>query len=284
MSPSIFIIFLPPRRKKRKNHNCHTILKTTTMMSFSLFQSIQSTKKQDPSSSSMSLAQLFSRNAVQIYTPFAKDLATSSSVFFALVLAASFDRKVDLREKLMIQSSGISHTIDTFSDALSVIIVFLRLFWLLQQQKGAEETGTIPTSQYWHSMPKALAHSYVGIFLFGFVATYFHAMGIDEMGSDPHTFYSCYFSVVGAFILYWHGRGLIDLMSDHVFPVYLFDKSKPISYVLEFRLWFFACLEHRIQSIDFSLMALAFFMRPPQWSLCSNEPLHHLLKTRTIFN
>jgi hypothetical protein len=64
-----------------------------------------------------------------------------------------------------------------------------------------------------NEMPTALQRSYLGVVSFGVVATYFHAMGIDEMGSDPRPFYSCYFSAVGAFILYWHARGLIDLLA-----------------------------------------------------------------------
>jgi hypothetical protein len=140
---------------------------------------------------------------------FAKDLGSSSLFLLAMVLAAWFDREADLEKKFMVQASGISYLVATYSEAFIVVVILAKMHF---QKTAPSPHTTTSLNSTCNEMPIALQRSYLGVISFGVVATYFHAMGIDEMGSDPHPLYSCYFCVVGAFILYWHARGLIDLL------------------------------------------------------------------------
>lgn len=110
-------------------------------------------------------------------------------ILLALILAASFDLQVDLKEKLMLQSSGLSKLLDTYSDAITVVVILYLL----------------ATKETWSEMSEPLKKSYLGSVAFGAVATYFHAT-VDE--SEPHPLYSCFFCTAGAFILLWHARGV----------------------------------------------------------------------------
>jgi hypothetical protein len=116
--------------------------------------------------------------------------------FFTLLIVivlATIDPQIELKDKLLLQSSGLSHFLDTYSDAIAVAII---IFHMTKRNN-------------WYSSPKALKMSYLGEILFGIVATHFHAVGVERRsGGDPHPFYCCYFCIVGAFILFWHARGL----------------------------------------------------------------------------
>lgn len=118
--------------------------------------------------------------------------------FFTLlsvIVFATVDPQIELQDKLLLQSSGLSHFLDTYSDAIIVVVV---LYQMSKKEKG------------WESSSKALQMSYLGEILFGIVATHFHAVGVERSGEDPHPFYCCYFCMVGAFILYWQSKGLIS--------------------------------------------------------------------------
>ncbi|KAL3927690.1 MAG: hypothetical protein SGBAC_012979 [Bacillariaceae sp.] len=132
---------------------------------------------------------------------FLADYTKSALLYGALLAIATMDKQVDLSDKFSIQATGISHLIDTYSDAFIVV-----------------------------EMPIALQYSYKGVLCFGVVATLFHALGIDESGTDPHPCFSCYFSMVGAFILYWHAKGTMDLSTHLVFQQTI--KSEPSSKTL----------------------------------------------------
>ena len=112
----------------------------------------------------------------------------SSSIFLlAFILAAYLDPN-DLQLKMILQSSGIGHFLDTYSDA---VIVLILMYLLITKDK-------------WRNMQKPLKMRYIGSILFGVVATYFHAAANE---AEPHPLFSCYFTAVGAFILFWHARG-----------------------------------------------------------------------------
>jgi hypothetical protein len=53
---------------------------------------------------------------------FAKDLGSSSLIFLA-----SFDRQFDLKEKLMVQASGISYLVATYSDAFIMVVILAKM-------------------------------------------------------------------------------------------------------------------------------------------------------------
>lgn len=118
--------------------------------------------------------------------------------FFTLlsvIVFATVDPQIELQDKLLLQSSGLSHFLDTYSDAIIVVVI---LYHMSKKEKG------------WKSSSKSLKMSYLGEILFGIVATHFHAVGVERSGEDPHAFYCCYFCIVGAFILYWQSKGLLS--------------------------------------------------------------------------
>lgn len=119
-------------------------------------------------------------------------LVASFFTLLTVIVFATIDPQIELQDKLLLQSSGLSHFLDTYSDAIAVAVI---IYHMVKRNN-------------WYFCSKALKMSYLGEILFGIVATHFHAVGVERSGKDPHPFYCCYFCFVGAFILYWHARGL----------------------------------------------------------------------------
>lgn len=128
--------------------------------------------------------------------PWWSSLTKSAATLAMLIAVASHDNQPDLLEKLSLQSSGISHLLDVYSDALFFVFI------------GAQVLSSIFIANHWAQMTGPLKASYIGIILFMAVATNFHI--------EPaiNVFYLAYFSGCGSFIYLCHAIGLSEFCND----------------------------------------------------------------------
>ena len=145
-----------------------------------------------------------------------------------MFLVCSFDTILsnDLSTKLPLQAEGFSGLVNTYSDILIVAAILY--------DYGKELTKRIEWSLS-NITSTPLRMSLIGEICFGMLAVYFHASGIDEMGKEPHAFYGCYFTAVGAFSNFWHAQGLIEIRTNAMGTIdakSFFDQNRTKAYYL----------------------------------------------------